>query len=78
MRVAVNDDSVPFVSNGRNAFCQFVLDMDEDIRPMEEVIVVDKDDKFLATGRALLIKNEVMSLKKGIAVKVRSGNGDDA
>ena len=78
MRVAVNDDSVPFVSNGRNAFCQFVLEMDENIRPMEEVIVVDKDDNFLATGRALLIKNEVMSLKKGIAVKVRSGNGDDA
>jgi len=45
---------------------------------MEEVIVVDKDDNFLATGRALLIKNEVMSLKKGIAVKVRSGNGDEA
>ena len=78
MRVAVNDDSVPFVSNGRNAFCQFVLEMDENIRPMEEVIVVDKDDNFLATGRALLIKNEVMSLKKGIAVKVRSGNGDEA
>ncbi len=78
MRVAVNDDSVPFVSNGRNAFCQFVLEMDKEIRPMEEVIVVDKDDRFLATGRALLVENEVRSLKKGIAVKVRSGNGDEA
>ena len=78
MRVVVNDDSIPFVSNGRNAFCQFVLEMDENIRPMEEVIVVDKDDNFLATGRAILIKNEVKSLKKGIAVKVRSGNGDEA
>ena len=45
---------------------------------MEEVIVVDKDDNFLATGRAILIKNEVKSLKKGIAVKVRNGNGDEA
>ena len=78
MRVVVNDDSVPFVSEGRNAFCQFVLDMDPEIRPMEEVIVVDKNDKFLATGRALLIKKEVESFKKGIAVKVRSGHGDEA
>ena len=45
---------------------------------MEEVIVVDKDDKFLATGRALLIKSEMKSLKKGIAVKVRTGSGDEA
>ena len=78
MRVVVNDDSIPFVSNGRNAFCGFILDMDEELRPMEEAIIVDKDGNFLATGRALLIKDEVMSLKKGIAVKVRSGNGDEA
>ncbi len=78
MRVIVNDDSVPFVSEGRNAFAQFVLDADDEIRPMEEVIVVDKDDKFLATGRALLIKSEMKSLKKGIAVKVRTGSADEA
>ncbi len=78
MRVIVNDDSVPFVSEGRNAFAQFVLDADDEIRPMEEVIVVDKNDRLLATGRALLIKNEMKSLKKGIAVKVRTGSGDEA
>ena len=78
MRVIVNDDSIPFVSEGRNAFAQFVLDADDEIRPMEEVIVVDKNDNFLATGRALLIKSEMKSLKKGIAVKVRTGSGDEA
>ena len=78
LRVIVNDDSIPFVSEGRNAFAQFVLDADDEIRPMEEVIVVDKDDNFLATGRALLIKSEMKSLKKGIAVKVRTGSGDEA
>ena len=76
MRSIVMDDAVPFVSNGRNVFCQFVIDMDEELRPMEEVIVVDKDDNFLATGRAWLIKNEVRSLRKGIAVRVRSGNDE--
>ena len=57
-------------------FCQFVIDMDDELRPMEEAIVVDKDDNFLATGRAQLIKNEVKSLRKGIAIKVRSGNDE--
>ena len=76
MRAIVMDDAVPYVSNGRNVFCQFVIDMDEELRPMEETIVVDKDDNFLATGRAQLIKGEVKSLKKGIAVRVRSGNDE--
>ena len=76
MRAIVMDDAVPYVSNGRNVFCQFVIDMDDELRPMEETIVVDKDDNFLATGRAQLIKGEVKSLKKGIAVRVRSGNDE--
>ena len=76
MRAIVMDDAVPYVSNGRNVFCQFVIDMDGELRPMEETIVVDKDDNFLATGRAWLIKNEVKSLKKGIAVRIRSGNDE--
>lgn len=78
LRVIVNDDSVPFVSDGRNAFAPFVLDADEEIRPMEEVIVVDGNDRFLATGRAILTRDEMMSIKKGIAVKVRTGSGDEA
>jgi 7-cyano-7-deazaguanine tRNA-ribosyltransferase len=78
MRVVIADDAVPFVSEGKNVFCQFVKDMDAGIRPMEEVIVVDKNDAFVATGRAQLIKNEVASFGKGIAIRVRSGSGDEA
>ena len=78
MRIKVTDDAVPFVSEGRNAFCQFVTECDKDIRPMEEVIVTDINDKVIATGRALLVAEEIMSFKKGVAVKVRSGSGDEA
>jgi 7-cyano-7-deazaguanine tRNA-ribosyltransferase len=78
MRIVVMDDAVPFVSEGRNVFCQFTLGCDEDLRPMDEVIVTDKDDKFVATGRMMLIKDEISSFKKGIAVKVRSGSSDEA
>ncbi|MDR1691002.1 MAG: tRNA guanosine(15) transglycosylase TgtA [Candidatus Methanoplasma sp.] len=78
MRVKVNDDAVPFVSEGRNAFCQFVTECDEGLKPMDEVIVTDKDDKVIATGRIMLVADEIRSFKKGIAVKVRSGSGDEA
>ena len=77
MRMAVTDDSVPFVSNGRNAMCQFTTACDEDLVPMDEVIVVDKDDNAVATGRMLLVASEIFSMKKGIAVKIRSGSEED-
>ncbi|MCQ2071094.1 MAG: tRNA-guanine transglycosylase, partial [archaeon] len=77
MRMVVADDSVPFVSQGRNAMCQFTKSVDMDLVPMDEVILVDKDDKPVATGRMLLVGSEIFSMKKGIAVKVRSGSSDD-
>jgi len=73
MRVVVNDDAVPFVSEGRNVFSAFVTDCDN-VRIMDEVLVVDKNDKLLAVGRAMLTKDEMRSFKKGIAVKVRTGD----
>ncbi|MCQ2086190.1 MAG: tRNA guanosine(15) transglycosylase TgtA [archaeon] len=75
-RVVVVDDAVPYILQGRNAFCQFVADMDPDIRPMEEVIVVDKDDNFVATGRAILTWDEIRSFRRGVAVKIRSGGSE--
>ena len=78
MRVRVSDDAVPFVSEGRNVFCQFVTECDADLRPMEEVIVTDANDKVIATGRMMLVADEIRSFKKGVAVKVRSGAGDEA
>ena len=78
MRVRVMDDAVPFVSEGRNVFCQFVTACDKELRPMEEAIVTDAKDKVIATGRAVLTADEIISFKKGIAVKVRSGAGDEA
>ncbi|MBR7153611.1 MAG: tRNA guanosine(15) transglycosylase TgtA [Candidatus Methanomethylophilaceae archaeon] len=77
MRVQVMDDSVPFVAEGRNAFAQFVTDCDPEIRLMEEVIVVDRNDTPIATGRAFLVPFEIKQMKKGMAVKVRSGSSDE-
>jgi 7-cyano-7-deazaguanine tRNA-ribosyltransferase len=77
MRVVVDDDSVPYVIQGRNAFCQFVIDCDPGLRPMEEVIVTDRNDRVLATGRAMMTRKEIESFRRGVAVKVRSGTSDE-
>ena len=77
MRVAVMDDAVPFVSEGRNVFPQFVTSGDDSLVSMDEVIVTDGSDKPIATGRMMLVGNEMRSFKKGIGVKVRSGSGDE-
>ena len=42
-RVAVGAESVPFVSDGKNAFCKFVREADPAIRPGDEVLVVYDD-----------------------------------
>jgi uncharacterized protein with predicted RNA binding PUA domain len=39
-RVAVNEESVPFVTAGKNAFAKFVGGVAPDVRPGDEVLVV--------------------------------------
>lgn len=73
MRVTVVDDAIPFNREGRNVFCNFVADCDPELRPMDEAMVVSKDDELLAVGRALLVRDEMLAFKKGVAVKVRDG-----
>ncbi len=77
MRVAVTDDAVPFVKQGRNVFAQFVISCDENLRPMDEVIVTDKNGEPLATGKLFLAPFEIPFMKKGMAVKVRTGADED-
>jgi 7-cyano-7-deazaguanine tRNA-ribosyltransferase len=73
LRVIVNEDAVPFARDGRSQFAQFVVDADEGLRPGDEVLVVDQADELLAVGRALLNRREMLSFKKGVAVRVRKG-----
>jgi 7-cyano-7-deazaguanine tRNA-ribosyltransferase len=70
-RVVVIDDAIEFVKDGKSVFAGFVADADPEIRPYQEVVVVSKKDEFLGTGRALLNSSELLSFKKGVAVKIR-------
>ena len=73
LRVIVRDDAIPFVKEGKNTFCGFVVAADPELRPMDEVMVVDQKDTLLAIGRAILVPEEMRAMTKGIAVKVREG-----
>ncbi|MBI5253874.1 MAG: DUF5591 domain-containing protein, partial [Euryarchaeota archaeon] len=70
-RVVVNKDAEEFVKEGKSVFAKFVLDCDPEIRPYQEVVVVNEKDEFLATGTAVLNAQEMQAFKKGIAVRVR-------
>lgn len=73
LRVMVENDSVEFNREGKNVFAKFVVECDEEIRPMDEVLVVDKSDELVAFGRAMMNREEMLSFKIGVAVKVREG-----
>ena len=71
--VQVQDEAIPFITKGRNVFAKNVTIVDLEIRPKEEVIVIDGCDRVIAVGRAVLSGNEMLDFSKGIAVKIRGG-----
>ncbi len=74
LRVVVDEESAPLNREGKNVFAKFVLDCDDDIRPLDEVLVVDGDDDLVATGRALMNREEMRAFERGMAVRVREGS----
>jgi predicted RNA-binding protein (TIGR00451 family) len=75
--VIVKDEVSEFVSQGKNVFAKHVLEAGEKIRPGDEVIVLDQKNRVIAVGRALLIREEMLSFKVGVAVKTRRGKNRD-
>ncbi len=73
LRVVVLKDVADFIARGRSVFAKHVVDVDENVRANDEVLVVDEDDKLLATGKAILSAKEMMEFQRGVAVTVRQG-----
>lgn len=76
-RVVLDDEAVPFVADGRNAFAKFVLDVDPAVRPRDEVVVVDPTDAPVAVGRAELSADGMLAFDRGVAVSIRHGLGGE-
>jgi len=70
-RVIVDDESEPFVREGKNVFAKFVRGVGPEIRPGDEVLVVHERGELLAVGRAELGADAIADFETGMAVSVR-------
>ena len=70
--VKVSNEAAPFIAQGRSVFAKHVIAADREIRPQEEVIVLN-EDKVIAVGKAVLTGREMTAFKRGVAVRVRKG-----
>ena len=73
LRVIINKDVEEVIRHGNNVFSKHVISADKEIRPLDEVLVVNSGDTLLAVGRAILTGEEMLAFKRGIAVKTRRG-----
>ena len=71
LRVIVNKDAVSFIKDGKSVFAKFVKDCDPNLRPYDECIIVDEKDNFLAVGKCLLNKKEMLAFSYGVAAKTK-------
>ena len=71
MRVKIDDEPAEFAAKGNNVFAKFVLECDPDIRPGDDVLVVNTKDELVAVGRSLMTRDEMLSFKRGVAVRVK-------
>jgi 7-cyano-7-deazaguanine tRNA-ribosyltransferase len=71
MRVVSEDEPAEFAAKGNNVFAKFVRDCDPDIRPGDDVIVVNTRKELAAVGRALMNREEMLAFRRGIAVRVK-------
>ncbi len=74
-RVVVDEVARGPVSEGKSVFTKFVVDVDPDLRPNQEVIVVDTEDNVIAVGKIVLSPREIEEFESHVAVKVRHGAG---
>jgi uncharacterized protein with predicted RNA binding PUA domain len=68
--IEIDEDSKPFVQDGKSVFCKHVTWAGKKILIGAEVPVLYQD-KVIAVGRAVVNSEMMISLKRGVAVRVR-------
>ncbi|GAB6946794.1 hypothetical protein JCM16161A_09240 [Vulcanisaeta sp. JCM 16161] len=68
--VIVSREAAPFVKQGRSVMARFIIDIRNAV-PGDEVAIYSEDGELLGVGRLLLSRDEVLSVNRGVAVKLR-------
>jgi len=68
--IEIDEDSKPFVQDGKSVFCKHVVLAGKNIMIGADVPVLYQD-KVIAVGRAIVNSEMMMTLKRGVAIKVR-------
>lgn len=74
--VRVSDEAASFVEGGSDVFAKYIIDFDPEIRPGEEVIIINNSGEVIAVGKSVLSGMEMKSFSRGVAVKVRRGRSE--
>ncbi len=73
LRAKVLNEISEFIKKGRNVFCKHVIDIDDNLRPNDEIIVVNQNNELLGIGRLKIPVLYVKTFKRGIAINIRKG-----
>jgi predicted RNA-binding protein (TIGR00451 family) len=73
MRAVVLNEISPFIKEGRNVFCKHIVEIDENLRPKDEIIIVNQNDELLAVGKLEVPVPYVKTFTRGVGIKVRKG-----
>jgi uncharacterized protein with predicted RNA binding PUA domain len=71
--VMLQNDVSKYIAEGGDVFAVHVVQVDDNVRAKDEVIIIDQNRQLLAVGRATLSTSEISAFKTGVAVKVRHG-----
>jgi len=74
LRAVILSEVSKFIRDGRNVFCKHIIDIDEDLRPNDEVIIVNQEQEILAIGRVKLPIPYIKNFNRGVGIDVRKGN----
>ena len=71
--IIIDEGAVPFVSKGRNVMHGFINSVNGKLKPGMPCLIIDTENNLIAHGISNCTNSEAIELKKGIAVKIKSG-----
>ena len=71
--IMISDDAKDEIMKGGSVFCKHVIKVGPNVLPGIDVGVLTSSGELIAIGKAAVARPYMLSLKRGVAVKVRQG-----